>query len=572
MNHAIPSEDVRADLRVNRERGAAIDKESWWKGQPLYFYHRLFPRDVLGQPELAPFGWDLRHPSNAIVATAHRFCRKMPVAAGGEADNFIAFTSSLLKHFPVVDRDAVPTFEQWLEKSNYGEGRKDVLRKLRRDVSALTKSTTTNKSFIKLEVYPSSGKLARAINSLSDESKAILGPLIHSVDKAFFSTRFFVKGTNPREWPLKLREIYGDAPVISTDFTSFESHHQKHFARAVHMWFTHMTSALDLDNETKALMHRLMQGRNEIEFKEVNVQCDERLMSGALWTSSANSFLNCFINCYLISKVKMPGATFDERARWCWDNVVGLCEGDDGLFVDYGQNEQDAAGLGCLLKFVRSPNFAGAGFCGIVCDPVALVVLKNPRDVWRKFALLPYRYAKARQSVKDELIRAKALSYYVSYRGCPIISYLCKAILDKTSHSRARADALDSFHMSHLETAMRERVWDLEPCVLDSSRAIVAEEFGITETEQRNIEAQITADVTRVTTGWGTSDDMWYVGKYVQEERYFDRTISVEMQRLLLTVGAIGPHKPALATRPLKTNRAFHKKDLRVPNAVRDQW
>lgn len=496
----------------------------------------------------------------------------MPEATGNEADNFIAFTSAFLKHFPVVAADRVPTFEEWLKQSSYGEGRKEVFRDLRRNVASLTKFTTTNKSFIKLEVYPNSSKLARAINSLSDESKSILGPLLHAVDKTFFSTRFFVKGTNPREWPMKLRDIYGDFPVISTDFTSFESHHQKHFAQAVHMWFTHMTSALDLDSETKLLMERLMLGRNEIEFKEVNVQCDTRLMSGALWTSSANSFLNCFINCYLISKVRMPGAEPAEKARWCWDNVVGLCEGDDGLFTDYGQNEADASALGCLLKFERSANFAGAGFCGIVCDPVALVVLKNPKDVWRKFALLPHRYAKARQSVKDELIRAKALSYYVSYRGCPIIAHLCKAILDKTKHSRARADALDSFHASSLDVAMRERVWDLEPNVLDSSRKIVAEEFGISEEEQRDIEAQIARDVTRVTTGWGTSDDAWYVDKYVQENKYFDRTISDEMLRLLLTVGAIGPRKRNPKSKPSSINKAFHKKDLQVPCAVRDQW
>lgn len=224
----------------------SCDKESWHTSNPNFVYHRMVPRKYSGMPELAPFCWDLRHPFNAIVATTHRFARDMPTPIGSSAADYLAFVDSFLSRFESCAPGTIPTTMEWLDRTNYGGPRKSELLGLARSTTHVESRHLRCNSFIKLETYPSASKLPRGINSYSDESKALLGPLFHAVDKKFFSHRFFVKGSNPRAWPQRLKELYGDSKVISTDFTSFESHHQHHFAQAVHKWFRHMTNSWTL--------------------------------------------------------------------------------------------------------------------------------------------------------------------------------------------------------------------------------------------------------------------------------------------------------------------------------------
>ena len=516
---AKPSVDVTMSLRGGVE-DFAIGEKKWFKGQPVFFNHPMVPRDRIGRLYLAPFCYDGKHPANAVVATAHRFAREMPVPNPTVARNFTIFAINCIHSlFTPASPNNLPTFGEWLDGSNYSGGRKEYLARLHKELITINNNTTKNDSFIKAEIYKTHTKLPRAVNSYSDESKTILGGLFHCVDKATFKSRFFVKGSNPSTWPNRCAQLFGDAAVISTDFTSFEAHHIGYLAEVVYYWFCYMTSELGLSDDILSLVKRLMLGRNLIKFPGVNVECNQRLMSGALWTSSANGVLNLLIHLYLAAHAVHGDGDLKLMAEWATQNAMGLVEGDDGLFMDYGQSDETAAALGCILKVERHERFDGAGFCGIICDRTNLQVVKDPIKFLRSFFALPARYRLAHPRVHDQLLRAKAMSYYYSFRNAPVIGPVCKAILDATSKVTARTDVLDRWKVSNLEEAVGSHLWEKEPEVELSSRLLVERIFGLDVDMQIALELQARVDTRSMDlSAFSTGPDADFVRAYVMPE------------------------------------------------------
>lgn len=565
VDHALPSSDVRVNIKCVKSKFVP-HRESWFQGRPVFVYHKSVPLVSSGKPELAPFCWDGRFPGNPIIASVHRFARQLPQPDPSSVACFREFSRAFISRLTPAQKCDVVSFNAWLEKTNYSPSRKTYLRKLRGELNVLTPDFFKSKSFIKAEIYEKIGKLARAINSYSDESKAYLGPLFHTLDKAFFKHRFFVKGSNPKDWPERLRNMFGDSHLACTDFTSFESHHQGHFAETVFEWFLHMSRELDLDETTINIVRVFMTGRNVMEFKEVTIECDQRLMSGALWTSSANSVLNLLVNTYCITRSRQ--GTEVERANWAFDEVVGIVEGDDGAFVDYGQTADCAQAIGCAIKMEHHENFAGAGFCGIICDPDNLTVLKNPKTVLRKFFLLPSKYAHARQSVKDGLLRAKALSYYHAYRTCPIVGQLCYEVIKATSRVKALDGATDAWHMQALGDAIAQKVWEKAPQVADSSRLLIERMYDISVDEQLRIERDITLNPTSFHTGWASSDDMVFNDIYVSRDVVKpERMLSRQMLDLWAKVGATEV-LPRVKTDAAKLRKKLFPVDAVIPDYI----
>lgn len=520
------SPDVFMHLR-DLHRIDPVGTRDWYRGQPLFFIHPLTPHPLYAPTYLAPYCYDLRHPANAIAATAARYARRMPDADPAVMNEFRAFAEAALPIlFEPPQKSTLKTYDEWLRHANYPAKRKEYLYALRRKTFNICERTMHNDSFIKAEIYQKRSKNPRAINSYSDVSKVMLGPLFHAIDKATFRSHYFVKGTNPRDWPSRLLATFADGPVISTDFTSFEAHHTGVFAEVVYAWFVHMTRDFDLPETTRMIVRRLMLGRNIIKFANLNVECNQRLMSGALWTSSANGVLNLLINGFLAARAALPNASPLERAQWLASGAHGLVEGDDGLFKDVGQDDAVAAALGCVLKVERFESCAGAGFCGIICDPVEQQIVKDPIKFLRNFFVLPARYAKSKPHVWDQLLRAKALSYYVTYRNSPIIGPICAEVLRRTSHVTAKSDGLEIWKRDQLDAAIafrapdgRTRLWNLPSEPAETTRALMGKYFGIDVAEQLRIESQFREDPRSVDLSmFSTADDREYIEKYVRPE------------------------------------------------------
>lgn len=448
---------------------------------------------------LIGFMADVSHPVNMAAASISRFGCKRPDYPPAFSEEFEEFAKMwIIRNVrALVDQD-IPSWETWLADTSYNGPRKKALDKLKNELKEHNKKVAISKSFIKNEIYLEP-KQPRAINSPSDESKVLLAPLIKAIDKRLYSTGFFVKGTNPRDWPKKLKDLFGETDVIGTDFSSFEAHHHGVMSHIVHFWVMHSMRGLSGNKYIRTLLSQMMLGRNVVEFKHLNVKIHQRLMSGALWTSSANGLLNLLILSYLSSKKKFPNSSLDARVLWASTKFKILVEGDDGIAEDVGLTEADSLACGISLKIdragvtkngARKGNFAETGFCGILCNYDSMVVIKDPVSVILKFFVLPTKYKDAKKGVKLALLRARAMSYLVNFSECPVIGSLARSVcrLTKGIDDRRARSVFSSYELATYEIARVEKPWMKVVIPSNSSRNIVSEKFGMSPSRQEDLE------------------------------------------------------------------------------------
>lgn len=441
--------------------------------------------------ELGAIIHDQKDPHNKVSSMMHRFARRMPIPKRETISDFRVYAKALIERlFLPLETHEVCSFKEWIEHSHYTPSQRAYLTELRSRITSLDENMVGNDSFIKWEAYAEMGKIARSINSYSDESKAILGPLFHSLDKKTFKVKHFVKGTDPLERPKMMKDVFGDQGVMGTDFSSFEAHHSGVFAEITRHWVMHMMRGLNLPRHLSVMISRMFLGRNKCNMGDVVGEVDQRLMSGALWTSSANGVLNLCILSYLNARTMYPTTAPEalvERHDECFQ---GFVEGDDGICLDRTIPDELINHLGIVLKFDRYPNYGEASFCGIVCDNTVGVNLSDPVKFLGKFFVLPPKYATSRDSISLAYLRAKALSYKYALNDCPIIGPICHEVcrLTKTADPlRAVAD-VDLYKRDTLLKAIDRKVWRDAPNVRAESRELMSRVFGISPEQQIMIE------------------------------------------------------------------------------------
>nr|WRQ65633.1 RNA-dependent RNA polymerase [Tolivirales sp.] len=438
------------------------------------------------KPPLVPYFPSLRSTSNEFAAASHRFgCDMPPVLDGKEFHKYAV--AVIRKHFKPIT--SVPSFTDWLEQTPYSGKRKQYFRDLRSKIGNVNGKTIRVGAFIKAEGYEEP-KNARAILSYSDESKVILGPICHAIDKATFkSVPYFVKGTDPKCWPQMLKDRFADRPVLNTDFSSFEAHHRGLYSDIILFWFRHMLSQTNGHRNYLRLIKRLVTGRNHIRFPTSECEIDQRLMSGALWTSSANGMLNLLVMSYLSLRGvhNLDGVALAEHFL----EFNGLVEGDDGICADSPVRLHDITRLGLKLDMQRYSSFTEAGFCSIYCDGESLATVRDPRKLLRTFFLLPKELYNARDNKVRAYLRAKALSYKYLAGNAPVVGPLMDRVLEVTAgvDHRNAFNYLDLHQRAVLAAAAKAKVWLSQCVVAASARRIVEENFGVSISAQFELEA-----------------------------------------------------------------------------------
>jgi len=491
----------------------------------------------ISQMEHYPIGAipDLHNLSNQYYSSLHRFGAEMPSGQPIAQQNFSRFAAGFLRHFvPVLDFNADLSFETFYQNSNKSKEFRDHLRNTA--IEHLDRNYTERDlrtgSFIKHESYPiksgfdadkySTGqptadpddhsrnefKPARSINAYNDWIKASLGATTRAFDSVIFGLEWFVKHIPVRERPARLHELFGENPVCTTDFSSFECHHRGVFANVILSTFQHVFANTFSEYEF-ALMQELLTTTNYSEFSTVDVIVPETLMSGAPWTSSANGFLNLQIMSFLClstqlgKDISLPLSDADldqyynallvSPKRW-----IGRFEGDDGIFIG-DVRESDVQLLGIKLKLERHRSFATASFCGILlgCDrdihggPASFT---EPIKVLVNFFILPEIYRGFRYAMLQALIRAKAFSFYYQYSACPIVGALAYWTLYKTRSIDCRHVMLGEISRSYwhgrLYAEILEYLGNEEPSPLsiqEGSARILPESRGKWFQRQTNI-------------------------------------------------------------------------------------
>lgn len=488
-----PCSSMSIKVNTNRHQGSLIVGVYRW----LYLVDQVTSTKLL-----VPFKPLLSHPANQICAVIHRVGCQMAVPHKRIGERFVRFAKCFIQRaFEPLYVGEIPTLDEWLEHHSYSGSRKEQLRILfdQFGCGGFTAKTVEVKSFLKDEEYDEP-KNPRSINSSSDTTKSILGALFHAIDKKTFSTKWFVKGTNPRDWPELMSELFGSNPVVGTDFKSFEAHHSGIYADIIYYWAMHMLRGvhrLPGMKMLRLLIRRMMLGINNMKFKTIFVRLSQRLMSGNLWTSSANGVLNLLLNAFMAAITVNPGYDDVALVDWAIHDFKGLCEGDDGIFVDYHISPHLPNRLGLKLKWDRASSFDQIGFCQIYCDPIQMVSIKSPLSVLRKFDILPKEYKDSGKMKCLAYLRAKAICYAVSFGSSPIVGVLAHTVLRLTRSidpSVARA-ALGNYHAGWLDLGVREKVWSKAPTISESSRIIVARRWRIPIDEQLRMERDISATI-----------------------------------------------------------------------------
>lgn len=427
---------------------------------------------------------DLQDADNLITGASHRFaCEGLPYC-GDEMDEFIAFSKRLIMILvPKLSLDQIPTTKQWLDSTTYSGKRKLALEldfyKIKQDYGKLREC----KQFIKDEMY-NEPKAARCINSYSDASKYWFGPVVKAFDKALFTGNpdVFVKGSDPKTWPLRMLELFGLGKCYETDFSSFESHHAGPMAKLFKFAMMHSIRDCGFSNSYKRDLSSFITGTNYCVNKFVKMSVKDRLMSGALWTSSANGLLNYCILHYTYTK-----SVGVDRPFRC------LIEGDDGIFSSDDFDMSVVKRLGVRLELKSGSNFGELSFCGINCDPDQLTVLPDVMSIIRKFFYFEHRYIYIGIKKQKALLRSKALSLKYLYGNVPIIGHLCDSVLHHTRSFTPLTAETEWGKYSYVAQAVRDKVWKNKSSPSYQSRILIALRQGISIQEQMSVENIITS-------------------------------------------------------------------------------
>jgi hypothetical protein len=368
--------------------------------------------------------------------------------------------------------DQVPSLEGWLAETSYTRQRKEEIQKA---LSRKPKNIRKNQSFIKDEAYDTE-KYARAINSYDDYVKAFTGPFIHCVEKRFFSSLpKFVKGKTNSERDRMLIDRFAGTRVVCTDFSSMEAHHTGAFADLFCDFIRSVGRFTDPD--VIECVVDLVLGVNICDFGDVVAKIPQRLMSGAMWTSLQNSFLNLFLISYLYE---------ESDGGKDWLDLRVLVEGDDGICEYFPVKMDVIERLGLKLKMEIHDNFATASFCGRVIGHRGCAA-----DITKtlcKLMWFPMRYWGRKHSFLLSLLKARATSYLMQYKHAPVVAPICYAVLTALAWVDVRVGQ-----------AELEKDWCYEAACLvgdeqvvdESLRVIVERVYGVSVGLQLEMERMI---------------------------------------------------------------------------------
>lgn len=385
---------------------------------------------------------DPNDPMTIEAGVRKRFCRMPPTPNQRLFQKLKQFTIRFCKERLVpLPRDADTSFDTWLSKTNYPEGRRCELR-AKWDACGRTLRSRHKrvKSFIKDETYPEF-KHARAINSRSDEFKCAFGPIVKLIEEVVYELPEFIKKVPVAERPAHLLEALGSdvGQWFWADFVSMESHFLPAMFRAVLFpVYRYMTQNLPNHKEIMSLFHTLA-GLNHCSFKYLIVIVLGRRMSGEMDTSLGNGLTNLIVLLFLFARL-------GEKPR-C------RIEGDDSNshFIKRHPTVEDFAQIGFTVKCGTVTSPSEMSFCGLIYDPVDRINLADPCRVlstlgWARMAYTSWRPSKLRM-----LLKMKALSYAHQYPGCPIVQSMAHYVLRSTSRVQIQKFVETNRHISYWE-------------------------------------------------------------------------------------------------------------------------
>lgn len=433
---------------------------------------------------------DTQDPRNMWEGTAKRFISQPPTPDRGMRRRLRKFVKDWCKrNLTPLGPETDISFETWIADRPYPEWRKQELREVYQTIlkDGLSKDWKKVNSFGKEEYLVSQEKTLRAINSRSDEFKVLSGPLFKAIENEVFKHEAFIKKVPVPDRPAYIKErfnVLGGQPSVS-DYSSFETHFTADTMRDIEfVLYEYMTQYVPSDFKT---LLNVLVGQNVCRFKWFTVFVEATRMSGEMCTSLGNGFSNLMIGLFAAHE---HGAT----------QVVAVVEGDDGLFLSNATNSVTTewfAQLGFTIK-MENVSLEESSFCGLLFDPDELINVCDPIDAMLTVGWSSGRYVGVTETKRKSLLRAKAISMYYQYNGCPMLTELSLALMRLTRGSDLRwvlsNRNLSLWDRENLLSAlqwMKNAPEPRKPGI--KTRLLVESKFGITVEHQLQLERHFAA-------------------------------------------------------------------------------
>lgn len=396
----------------------------------------------------------------------------------------------------------------WISEGNRSRAEMVRLNEMAKEAANISPEMMWAHSFIKRESYELDEhgltKFPRTINAYQDLTKALYGPTFKAVEKLFFSSacpysKHFVKKVPVRDRGTYIEEMFGDAPVVLADFSSFECAHRGTFAKIVCHCVNKMIGEIDAD--LRSMINRHMLGQNISLFKGLGIKVcvDQTLMSGAVWTSLNNCILCHLLVSYMRLKARHPNTPGSKLMSY-FSEFTGVTEGDDSLTQGDAYDPELIEGLGIKLTSEVHRNCTTASFCGILKPAGVNASITDPIKVISNFFVLEGNFTEASKRTRMGLLRAKALSYYWQYSTCPVVAHFAFAVLKRT---RSYEPDIRSLYFNRLqaftESLADKAFYHKAPEIDGTTRSLFSELYGLDILQQQELEASMIA--------WGNGCD-----------------------------------------------------------------
>lgn len=432
---------------------------------------------------------DFKDGFSQVFGAAKRVCKEPHARAPETSRRFAYFVQKWVrKNISPLPPSTTLDVDEYLASTSYSGARKSALKEAYEghNPAVMDRQFREARCFIKDESY-GEYKAPRWIMSRPDAFKVRYGPYVWQAEKVLYARDEFVKHLTPTERLVRMQEMdLTGVPKYGTDHTAFEAAITPATMRICEFV---LMDHLFQHHEGYRYLRRL---ENEVIGRPNHLRCSNALigkvgarMSGDNCTSLGNGFTNLMAILF---------AAFENKSEVAYCQV----EGDDGLYVLTGKasTRGDYARNGFDVKMEVATSSCEAGFCGLVADPVALEAVTDPVKVLLNFGWASRQYTLAGRKTIHALIRSKALSYAYMYPSAPIISTLCKRMLELTRHVTfyQLLKVVKKEKVSEWQRRMTMRAISHEPTFSEPSpltRNLVFHKYGISVSEQKELERRL---------------------------------------------------------------------------------
>lgn len=433
---------------------------------------------------IAPPTPTIRSQANMVSAFYKRVAMNHPVHHPEriELAEFILseYIPWVLKHVgefqPVSD-------DEYIDSLDITESHKKILKdychELERIGFILDPRLRVIQAFIKLEFYEVSDKFPRVIMPQEEASRAAFGAPLSEINHAIMKLPTSIKRYSFAERPNFMKNLFGDDPVQSNDFSSFESSTDKwvinNVLRPIFLAITYPSH----EKRVKMYMDYKCRPQN-FKYGSLRFKSEPLMRSGDLDTASGNFFANDTAIAY--ASYKSGGLGVDHPRS---------VEGDDSVFKRIPGVAVIFRNLGFTAKLEDHDHLRDASFCRVYVGGTA--ALTDGIYVLSKLGWSSAKYLFAKKEKKLALLKAKCMSYLCQYAGCPIVGPVCDAVLSKLEGITEinNPDWWEQEKMKFWKPELRNKD------VLPSDRSEYERLFKVTTAEQVMIEEECIDSITK---------------------------------------------------------------------------